>query len=309
MLKNVDGLLACAATDAEVEATVGLAVNQSRKSAGFDAVAVAKAVSKAAGRPLLRFRVLCGLYGQVAAAADKLAVLLLAVEVGRSVGGDATRVIETAFADLGSGVSELEQELDVKGRRTLLKALAESFSSSEVETRRAQSFRLRYLRALDETAAPAASDVALAAECARDALRDPFTWFRERQDLLSIKAVKALEKSTKEHKQLYSLLVVFATKQFAELVAFAEANSSSFSDLKLDRVKLESDMRLLSLCALAAEAETVSYAAIANALVVPAADVETWVVKALTNDLIECKMDQLLKVFISPASFIEMGGM
>lgn len=55
-------------------------------------------------------------------------------------------------------------------------------------------------------------------------------------------------------------------------------------------------MRLLTLCTLGANEKTLAYDKIAQALQVDAEDVETWVVDAISNHLLEASMDQFKSV-------------
>ena len=78
---------------------------------------------------------------------------------------------------------------------------------------------------------------------------------------------------------------------FAEHAALAEARG-----LELER-GLE-NTRLLSVCALASNERELSYATIAGALEVDEAQVEEWVIKAVTADLIEAQIDQLRRIIV-----------
>jgi len=301
---------------ADVEACFGVAVSEAKD---VDAVKVAAALAAPGlDRAGLRFRVMHSLYvggfknNSADKAADQVQVLLQAVSVGKDV-AECQRVLEATLNDVAAGASALDAVADAKARRAFELALATSATASskasEAGTRRAQVFRLRYLRSFDndddddKTGAviitPPKEALDLAAAAAADAVRDPFTWFRERQDLLNIRAVAALATSKdKTHQALHSLLVVVAQKGFADLVAFADEHAQLFKDHKLDRPAVETAMRLLVLAALAANADSVPYADVAAALAVDVDAVETWVVKAITNDLLECKMDQLNKLVV-----------
>mmetsp|Transcript_21258 Transcript_21258/g.50536 ORF Transcript_21258/g.50536 Transcript_21258/m.50536 type:complete len:96 (+) Transcript_21258:1481-1768(+) len=52
-------------------------------------------------------------------------------------------------------------------------------------------------------------------------------------------------------------------------------------------------MRVLTLCSLASELEEIPYTIVAKELDVPPADVEKWVITAVSSGLLSAKMDQM----------------
>ena len=68
--------------------------------------------------------------------------------------------------------------------------------------------------------------------------------------------------------------------------------------LGIDAEKSASYMRMLTLCTYPTGFDEISYDDIKNTLQVPEEDVEKWVVKAITSNLIQAKIDQLKKSVI-----------
>ncbi|KAJ1460655.1 hypothetical protein M885DRAFT_508754 [Pelagophyceae sp. CCMP2097] len=223
---------------------------------------------------------------------------VLSAVVAASPGVD-RETVDAAMDDMvRSSLDDLEEGLDASGRRTLHFALYEAFqaSPSEEKQKSAQVFALKYLKSFAGESMPP-SAVGLAQKTAVAALKDPFTWFRDRADLLAIPPLAALARSEEaDDVALHALLVVFATLSYAQFAPLASKHAALFKKKGLVVADLETKMRLVSLCALAAESDAVPYAAVASALQVELAEVEAWVVKAITADLVECKMDQLQKV-------------
>eukprot|EP00744_Colponema_vietnamica_P001529 GILI01002522.1.p1 GENE.GILI01002522.1~~GILI01002522.1.p1 ORF type:complete len:443 (-),score=158.76 GILI01002522.1:456-1703(-) len=114
--------------------------------------------------------------------------------------------------------------------------------------------------------------------------------------LLDMAAVKQMEKSGDQ--RLLQLLKIFAGERLEAFNAFNTANKGFVEGLGLKVEECVEKMRLLSLCSLACEHTSIPYSSIAQTLQVPEDQVEEWVVLAVTNGLLEAKMDQLRSLVI-----------
>jgi len=111
-------------------------------------------------------------------------------------------------------------------------------------------------------------------------------------DVLALDAVKTLRKS--KHKELVGLLDIFLSGTFDDLRRFEDKNGKIFkehSDLKIEDVT--SKVRLLTLATLAQGKSEVPLSDVAKALQEDDDKVEKWVVKAISEDVIDGRIDQL----------------
>lgn len=158
------------------------------------------------------------------------------------------------------------------------------------------SRKQRFMLLLVETYTSASDAVGIAAakEAAVGAIRDPVTLFRHQRDLLSRPAIQALSKTEPD---LLGLLTVFQEGKLTDYEAFFK-NKDEKGLLKkwgLDAAVCVRNMRILSLCSLAAEHEEIPYTVIAETLKLTngVTQVETWVIAAVNSGLLQAKMDQL----------------
>ncbi|EQC27187.1 hypothetical protein SDRG_14990 [Saprolegnia diclina VS20] len=120
-------------------------------------------------------------------------------------------------------------------------------------------------------------------------IKAPVEAFVAHVELLHLKAVQQLKGADK----IYDLLEIFTSKSLADYVAFEKASAATLKAHGLDSAVCTSHMRLLTLCSYPTGHDAIAYADIERTLQVPAADVEQWVVKAITANLISAKIDQL----------------
>mmetsp|Transcript_29158 Transcript_29158/g.68699 ORF Transcript_29158/g.68699 Transcript_29158/m.68699 type:complete len:389 (-) Transcript_29158:122-1288(-) len=143
-----------------------------------------------------------------------------------------------------------------------------------------------------DQASGAAKDVVV------DAIAQPTVFHFDKY--LQLDAVRHLENGGE--KAVLGLLGVFAREDVAGLAAFDKANPNLLKTLGLEQSACMEKMRLLSLCSLASKEEEVGYSQLASKMDVPEAEVERWVIKAISAKLIDAKMDQLRRVVIVKGS-------
>eukprot|EP00566_Odontella_aurita_P011786 CAMPEP_0113595622 /NCGR_PEP_ID=MMETSP0015_2-20120614/39844_1 /TAXON_ID=2838 /ORGANISM="Odontella" /LENGTH=413 /DNA_ID=CAMNT_0000502969 /DNA_START=130 /DNA_END=1372 /DNA_ORIENTATION=+ /assembly_acc=CAM_ASM_000160 len=166
---------------------------------------------------------------------------------------------------------------------------------------------VRRLKAAEVPPAPCGDDensgevdveaLGAAKDAAVGAVSDPVTLFDEQRGMLSLPAVVALGGSPST-KSLYELLRIIQEGKLDDFESFASSNPSAVTDAGLSRETCVRHMRLLSLCSLAAEHEEIPYSAIGSTLRVDDAEVESWVISAVSSGLLVAKMDQLQKVVL-----------
>jgi len=134
-----------------------------------------------------------------------------------------------------------------------------------------------------------------AREVAIGAIRDPVTLFTLQRGMLSLPAVAAL-KTNPATEPLYALLQILQEGKLTDFQSHLQAQPNLLATYSLSPATLTHNMRLLSLCSLASEHEEIPYSAIAQTLQISLDEVESWVVNAVSKDLISAKMDQLSQV-------------
>jgi len=153
------------------------------------------------------------------------------------------------------------------------------------------TFALKYLGLHDGSAL--ASDATLHARLVKALLttiRNPGQF--QYDELASLGVVKQLESDAKLA-PLYRLLTILARDTVAEYAAFRGEQGAFLQSHGLEDGALTKKMRLLSIVSLGAAEKELSYAAIAAALKVDVAEVETWVMEAIGAGLLTAKMDQV----------------
>lgn len=113
--------------------------------------------------------------------------------------------------------------------------------------------------------------------------------------LLSLSSVKALQNDP-AHGNLYTLLNIFAREKLDGLQAFVAAHAGFLESKGINVDQAFKKIRLLSIASLGSEAREIPYAVIASTLQVPATEVESWIIEAVSAKLLEAKMNQLKQV-------------
>ena len=117
-------------------------------------------------------------------------------------------------------------------------------------------------------------------------------------DLLDLPAVTQLEKDAK-YALLYQLLKIFLTQRLDAYIDYHAANSTLLKSYGLVHEECIAKMRLLSLVDLSSDGSgQIPYELIRDTLQISDDEVELWVVRGLTANLIDCKMDQMNQVVV-----------
>lgn len=124
-------------------------------------------------------------------------------------------------------------------------------------------------------------------------LQQPVASFLARIDLLSHPVVKATVDA-----KLFELLEVVSQSTLHEFAAFQKANAAVFTANKIDAAELAATMRLFTLCSQPTGYDEISYAAVAKSLDISEDEVEQWVVRAITANLVTAKIDQLRRTVV-----------
>lgn len=188
--------------------------------------------------------------------------------------------------------------LDLEETRAVYKLLGQVTQDADSTAIRAtsQSYVIKLLSTYENDAKGNISEAKdVAARGVVGAIKTAVSSFTQNESLIEFAAVKQLKGDSK-HGKLYDLLQVFSTGKVTDFVKFHKDNGKYLADQGIDHDEALENMRLLSMCSLAAEHEEIPYAVIAETLQVGDDEVEEWVVRTITSKLMEAKMDQLRKV-------------
>mmetsp|Transcript_2688 Transcript_2688/g.6273 ORF Transcript_2688/g.6273 Transcript_2688/m.6273 type:complete len:412 (+) Transcript_2688:302-1537(+) len=247
-----------------------------------------------AGLSAKAISLLATLYNMRSDPSEKVALLVKIILLAAS---GASGVLEDENSVLGKWVdpSRLTTMLDEwkvprEGRRDLYRAAAEGsarLSNSNAE----QQFTLLVAETYSKSDTDA-SGVEAAKQAAIGAIRDPVSLFVQQRKILSLPAVQALETSDAP---LLELLKVFQEGKLEDYDSYikSKGGDSVLSQWGLSPEDCSRNMRILSLCSLAAEHEEIPYSVVAETLQTDSGDVEKWVIAAVSSGLLSAKMDQL----------------
>eukprot|EP01124_Arcella_intermedia_P017408 TRINITY_DN24171_c0_g1_i1.p1 TRINITY_DN24171_c0_g1~~TRINITY_DN24171_c0_g1_i1.p1 ORF type:complete len:388 (-),score=100.35 TRINITY_DN24171_c0_g1_i1:85-1248(-) len=111
--------------------------------------------------------------------------------------------------------------------------------------------------------------------------------------LLETAVVKSLKNTTE-----LALLEIVSDKQYNDYVAFYKKNAKAVDALGLNNNDLQNKMRLLTLTSLASSKSVITFDEVTKLLSIPPAEVEMFVVEAITSDFISARIDQVAKTII-----------
>eukprot|EP00747_Dinoflagellata_sp_TGD_P192351 gnl/TRDRNA2_/TRDRNA2_57087_c0_seq2.p1 gnl/TRDRNA2_/TRDRNA2_57087_c0~~gnl/TRDRNA2_/TRDRNA2_57087_c0_seq2.p1 ORF type:complete len:415 (+),score=120.16 gnl/TRDRNA2_/TRDRNA2_57087_c0_seq2:63-1307(+) len=121
-------------------------------------------------------------------------------------------------------------------------------------------------------------------------------------DLLSIDAVKALSKSSK-YKDLLQLLKIFHTGSVDDLKAYHKTHTKQFEELSLSLEDCNTKIKLLTLATVALGKTEMPLTDVADVIQEQPDKVETWVVRALSEGVIDGRIDQLNHKVVVKSAF------
>lgn len=162
----------------------------------------------------------------------------------------------------------------------------------------AECMRQKYLLLIIETHTDSSKVDKLVLEYAEEAslgaIRDPITLFNEQRGMLGYEVIKKLQST---NKPLYDLLNIFQVGTLEDYQTFLNKNPNAFTALNLVQEDCLRHIRLLTFLSLASQGyKEIPYKTVADKLQIPLDDVESWVISAVSYNLVTAKMDQLEEV-------------
>mmetsp|Transcript_16390 Transcript_16390/g.23103 ORF Transcript_16390/g.23103 Transcript_16390/m.23103 type:complete len:407 (+) Transcript_16390:55-1275(+) len=159
-----------------------------------------------------------------------------------------------------------------------------------------QEYLMKYLDTFDSNdknmTQPEVKEAAVKA--AIGAIKSPINSLVNHQNILEIAPIQQLKKH-ENYADLFELVRIFNEDNFEAFLNFSKKNKNLFEKYEIEIKECSSKMRLLSLCTLASQKDSISYSSISSALKVELEEVEDWVVMATQAGLMEARMDQLEK--------------
>lgn len=185
-----------------------------------------------------------------------------------------------------------------------LEVVASKLEGSDAD--KAYRFRLAHLQYLSSTpgAATDAETPKIAAEKAISSALKLSNVF-DFDSLTKLSAVEGLQSSSPA---VYALLKILVQGSLRDWQSWVSSNASELSRLGADRAQVERKVRLLEMASLCSKAvqeagagqvqgAEVPYAAIAEAIQVQEADVESWVIDVIRAGLVSGKLSQVTATF------------
>jgi translation initiation factor 3 subunit M len=251
---------------------------------------VSSITSNAEDKPLLRLKLLNTLYNLSDASSvercDIFLALLKYAEAAHTV-----EVVIPLFDKIPErlkqwGASpEQAREIYLTARR-ILKQANKSVAAHE--------FLLKFLSTFEKADAATLQNITdHAVEATVEAVKIPAVV--QLDHLLDMRAIQQLEKSKP---QLYALLKLFAFDTLEAFKTFHEANPGFLESINLDYEECLKKIRLLTLATLANQHDEIPFSAISQGLAIGENDVESWVILAISTNILEAKMDQLRRVVV-----------
>lgn len=237
-------------------------------------------------KPLLRLKLLNNLYNLFEASSPARYGVFLAL-LKYAEASHTTEVVIPLFPKLASwvqgwnaGVDQV-RELYLVTRR-ILKQANKSLQAHE--------FLIKYLATFEQGDN---STVDYAVEAAVEAIQIPD--IVQLDHLLHIRAIQQLEQSKP---QLFALLKLFATDTLEAFNSFHHANPGFLASVGLDHGECLKKIRLLTLATLANHQDTITFAQVSQGLSIEESEVESWVILAISTNVLDAKMDQLRRVVV-----------
>jgi len=287
-------------TEKDIEAFYYVVISLVRRE--LDRESSQKQISKLVGllankgsqdKPLLRLKILNSVYNLLDPnSIERYEVFAAILQFSRVT--HHSDLLIPQFKDIDKRINEWG--INTKQRRDLYKLIRDVLKDSK-KSIEAHKFTTKYLSTfqggLDNEQA-AATEEAIGAIL--EAVRLPELY--QFDELLELFPVKNLEQASPRAFQLLKIFVGDTTDSFTKFAAAPE-NAEFLRSHALDVSELTNKMRLLSLATLgAAAANEIPYSLVAKTLLIDESEVELWVVNAISESILDARLDQLRRVVV-----------
>jgi len=199
------------------------------------------------------------------------------------------------FKDIDRRIAEWG--MSSREKQKLYKSIRNTYRNAS-RGKDAYDWSIRYLGTFDKDAQVTDEDVHEAYDTALEAIRIPNIYRYD--DLISLQPVKKLEgHSNTLYDKTFSLLKIYLQQDVQAFNQLVDSNQDLLKQLVLDRDAVTEKIRLLSIASIGASVSStsgqVSYSTIASKLGVEEDQVEYFIVLAITQGVIDARMNQLAR--------------
>ncbi|KAI5665744.1 hypothetical protein M9H77_15597 [Catharanthus roseus] len=297
MLTSAD-LIFSKASEKDLECAFTVICNLVKKPGNLDQVhemadlISAKITQQPSDKPALRLKILFNLYNLLENPYSRFFVYMKALNLAGS--GKVTEHVLPSFKNIDSFLREWN--LNIKDQRELFLTISNILKESKSSAKESFKFLTKYLATFS------GEDLNTLNESKEEAVRAIIDFVKAPDmfqcDLLEMPAVSQLENDAK-YALVYQLLKIFLTQRLDAYLDFHAANSALLKSYGLVHEDCIAKMRLMSLVDLAScESGHIPYSLVKDTLRIDDNEVESWIVKAITAKLIDCKIDQMNEIVI-----------
>lgn len=253
---------------------------------------LATALSKDSTHVTLKLKLLVQLFNLLDTASPLRSTVFLKM-LRLALTSKQTDLVLGQFRKIDGWLADWKLSDDKRGEVYLL--MSQSYAEAKSAQSKAMSkfYLIKYLKTFNPADRQQRLDTAVehAATVARAAIADPTTL--QCDGLLDLAAIGHLAKSTPAHRNLHSLLKIFALQGITEFNAFVAEHKDAFAALDLNEENARAKMLRLSLISLAQARTELTYAEIKEALVLSDLDaVEDVVIDTCSVGSLDAKLDQ-----------------
>ncbi|CAH9090901.1 unnamed protein product [Cuscuta europaea] len=251
-----------------------------------------KVMQQPTEKPALRLKILFNLYNLLDNPYSRFIVYMKALHF--AISGKVTEHVLSSFKKMDNFLKEWN--IGVKDRRELFLTISNILKEHKGHAKESFTFLTKYLSTFS-------GDDANTMNEAKDAAVQTIIEFVKvpdmyQCDLLDMPAVAQLEKDAR-YAPVYQLLRILLTQRLNAYLEFEASNSTLMKTHGLVHEDCITKMRLMSLVDLASnDSGRIPYAVIKDVLQIDVNEIESWIVKAITAKLIDCKIDQMNQVVI-----------
>ncbi|KAF6139521.1 hypothetical protein GIB67_015478 [Kingdonia uniflora] len=279
-------------SEKDLECIFTIICNLVTKSESLDeALEIAKLISakitqQPTDKPTLRLKILFNLYNLLENPYSKFYVYMQALKL--AVEGKVTENVIPSFKKIDSLLKEWY--IGTLDQRELFLTISNILKESKGLAKDSFYFLTKYLATFS------GEDAYVMGEAKEEAVRAIVEFVKAPDmfqcDLLDMPSVGQLENDD-TYASVYHLLRIFLALRLDAYMDFHAANSELLKTYGLVHEDCILKMRLMSLADLGSENSEIPYALIRDTLQITDDEVELWVVKAITDKLLDCKMDQM----------------
>ncbi|KAL3844591.1 hypothetical protein ACJIZ3_001994 [Penstemon smallii] len=243
-------------------------------------------------KPALRLKILFNLYNLLENPYSQFYVYMKALNL--AISGKVTEHVLLSLKKIDNLLKEWN--LGIKDQRDLFLAVANILKENKGSAKDSFNFLVKYLETFS------GEDASTMTEAKEEAVRTIIEFVKSpdmfQGDLLDMPAIAQLEKDA-EYALVYQLLKLFLTQKLDAYLDFHSTNATFLKSHGLVHEDCVTKMRLISLVDLVTnESGQIPYSLIKDTLQIEDNEVESWVVKAITAKLMDCRIDQMNQVVI-----------